>query len=134
MMRMLFDYYDTDRLVICLDPGSLDLLTDFATDRSRTKILEIHCEFSDSYLIGHAMRVGLAGERTSRDTLDRLLPTIRGDIQYESERLRDEGFDEHYHLYEKASPEENAATLAAFLSASDDAAHQIAAQRQIYAD
>jgi hypothetical protein len=30
-MRMLFDYYDTDRLMICLDPANIDLMRDFMT-------------------------------------------------------------------------------------------------------
>ena len=38
LMRMLFDYYDTDRLIICLDTASLDLMQDFFSDRSTTKI------------------------------------------------------------------------------------------------
>ncbi len=63
LMRMLFDYYDTDRLIICLDPSNLDLLHDFCADRSVTRLLEVDCNFSDEYLIGHSMRVGLAGEK-----------------------------------------------------------------------
>lgn len=82
LMRMLFDYYDTDRLIVCMDPANLDLMHDFFSDRSVTRMLEIVCTFTDSYLSGHAMRVGLAGERTSKSALERLLPTIRNDIHY----------------------------------------------------
>ncbi|MEO0390395.1 MAG: DUF5928 domain-containing protein, partial [Pseudomonadota bacterium] len=88
LMRMLFDYFDTDRLIVCMDPGELDLLHDFASDRSITRMLEIECDFTDSYLTGHALRVGLAGQQTSQETLDRLMPTIRGDIYHESDRIR----------------------------------------------
>ena len=56
LMRMLFDYFETDKLIVCMDPGNLDLLNDFAADRSVTRILEIECQFSDDYLVGHAMR------------------------------------------------------------------------------
>ena len=41
LMRMLFDYFETDRLIVCMDPSNLDLLEDFASDRSVTRILEI---------------------------------------------------------------------------------------------
>ncbi len=61
LMRMLFDHFETDRLIICLDTSSIDLMQDFYSDRSVTRLLEIECEFSDDYLIGHAQRVGLAG-------------------------------------------------------------------------
>ena len=33
LMRMLFDYYEADRLIVCMDPGNLDLLQDFCGDR-----------------------------------------------------------------------------------------------------
>ena len=72
LMRMLFDYYETDRMLICLDPNNIDLLHDFYSDRSITQLLEIECEFSDEYLLGHAKRIGLAGERTPTDTVNRL--------------------------------------------------------------
>ncbi len=134
LMRMLFDYYETDRLIICLDPANLDLLQDFAADRARTKLLEIHCQFSDAYLAGHAQRVGLAGAQTSAGTLERLLPTIRGDIAHESDLIRDAGFDEHYHLREGAPVEDNAAALAGFLAIGPEAAQQIAAQDQVFVD
>src|SRR6056297_1394245 len=70
LMRMLFDYFDSDRMVVCMDPGNLDLLEDFCRDRATTRLLEVDCAFSDDYLIGHAMRVGLAGDRTPRETLE----------------------------------------------------------------
>ena len=98
------------------------------------KILQIHCDFSDTYLAGHARRVGLAGEQTGRDALERLMPTIRGDIEHEADRLPDEGFDEHYHLRENGTAEENAAALAGFLAIGMDGAQQLARQTQIYAD
>ncbi|MFV2002820.1 MAG: DUF5928 domain-containing protein, partial [Paracoccaceae bacterium] len=68
LMRMLFDFYETDRLIFCLDPNNMDLLQDFYTDRSKTSILQIECDFSDDFLLGHARRVGLLGERTAQDT------------------------------------------------------------------
>jgi len=95
LMRMLFEYYDTDRLVICMDPSALELMTDFNTDRSTTRTLLIECNFTDDYLIGHAHRVGLAGDHTPQQTLERLLPTIRNDILHESDRIRDAGFSNY---------------------------------------
>jgi len=105
LMRMLFDYYETDRLVVCMDPGDLDLLQDFESDRSNTRVLEIHCEFSEEYMIGHAMRVGLAGDHTSNETFARLLPTIRNDMNFESDALRDAGFENLHRMRESSSIE-----------------------------
>ena len=134
LMRMLFDYYETDRLIVCMDPGNIDLLNDFASDRSVTRILEIECQFSDDYLAGHAMRVGLAGERTSEETLDRLLPTIRNDMTFESDRIHDAQFEHYTRMRENASTEENASVLAAFLQIPQDKALEIAKTHYLFSD
>jgi hypothetical protein len=134
LMRMLFDWYETDRLMILLDPNNMDLLRDFYADRSRTKLLEIECEFTDAYLIGHALRVGLLGERTSEETIDRLLPTIRNDVYHESDRIRDASFPGYYRISQRASADDNAAPLAAFLDIPVDKARAIAATDYLFSD
>ncbi len=134
LMRMLFDYFETDRLVICMDPNNLDMMQDFHSDRSTTRMLEVESRFSDAYLIGHAMRVGLAGERTPQEALERLLPTIRSDLLLESDRIRDAGFDELYRMREGAPVERNAAQLAGFLRVADEKAREIAATEGLFAD
>ncbi|MEL7026240.1 MAG: DUF5928 domain-containing protein, partial [Pseudomonadota bacterium] len=134
LMRMLFEYYETDRMIVCLDPSNFELVKDFYADRSNTKMLEIECSFSDSYLLGHARRVGLAGEHTPEETIERLLPTIRNDVVLESDRLRDERFPEYYRIRERADPEENAAALAAFLPLKPEIAHEIAETPHLFAD
>jgi hypothetical protein len=134
LMRMLFDYYDSDRMVVCMDPGNLDLLEDFCRDRATTRLLEVECAFSDDYLIGHAMRVGLAGDRTPRETLERLLPTIRNDIVHESDCIRDAEFENHTRIREDDSIDVNAAALAGFLSIAPSQALQIAQTDHLFAD
>jgi len=134
LMRMLFDYYETDRLVVCMDPANVDLLEDFGRDRSITRILEIECQFSDDYLIGHAMRVGLAGDQTPRETIERLLPTVRNDIVHESDRIRDSQFENHLHMREIDPAEVNARTVADFLTVPSATAKEIVALDHLFAD
>ena len=134
LMRMLFEYYETDRLIVCMDPANLDLLHDFYGDRSLTRMLEVQCQFTDDYLIGHAMRVGLAGEQTRQSTLERLLPTIRNDMNYETDRIRDAGFPHHYQMRETDSPEENAEKLAQFLTIPMDKAMEVSGTSHLFAD
>ncbi len=134
LMRMLFDYFDTDRLAIAMDPNNMDLLRDFYTDRSTTRLIEIETEFSDDWLLGHAMRVGLAGERTPGDAIARLLPTVRSDFCLESDRIRDAGFDNVLLMREAASPEENAVALARFLTIPEERALEIARTDHLFAD
>ena len=134
MMRMLFDYYDSDRLIICLDPDNMDLLRDFYADRSRTKLLEIECVFSDEYLLGHARRVGLAGERMPPETLARLLPTIRGDVIHESDQMRDAEFEHFYVLRETAGQGENSLPVARFLDIPEERAAEILSADHLFSD
>ncbi len=134
LMRMLFEFYDTDRLLICMDTASIDLIKDFYADRSITRLLEIDCVFTDDYLQGHARRVGLAGEETSPETMQRLLPTIRYDVVYESGRIRDENFARHARIRETAPPEDNAAHLVQFLSLAPEKAEGLAHMPNLFAD
>ncbi len=134
LMRMLFDYHQTDRLAFCLDPADFHTITDFYADRCVTKLLEVECAFSDDYLVGHARRVGLAGERTPDDVLARLLPTIRYDILFERDRIRDANFPNTYRLRETAPDEENIQALSAFLDTSEARAREIAETRYLFAD
>ena len=134
LMRMLFEYYETDRLIVCMDPSNLDLMQDFFSDRSTTSMLEVECQFSNDYLTGHARRVGLAGDRTTQATLDRLLPTIRSDMVYETDRMRDADFARHTRIKENADFAENAAKLAGFLNVAEDRALLVMKSDHLFAD
>lgn len=134
LVRMLFDFWQTDRLVLCIDPANLDLMQDFYSDKAHVRLLEIQCDFTDGFLVGHARRLGLAGEQTPQETLDQLLPTIRYEVRYESNRLRDAGFPGFATIREAASPEENAVPLAEFLDIPLEGARRIAALDPLFAD
>ena len=131
---MLYEYFQTDQMVICLDPANLDLVQDFHSDRSKTRMLEIDCRLSDTYLIGHARRVGLAGEGVPDDSLAPLLPTIRNQVMAEIDQLRDANFPEYYRVCESATNEENAVPLSQFLQIPPDRAHEIASVEHLFSD
>ncbi|MGI3170190.1 DUF5928 domain-containing protein [Pseudooceanicola sp. C21-150M6] len=126
LMRMLFDFHETSRMVICLDPGSLDLLSDFCSDRSVTTLLEIDCEFDDDYVLGHARRIGLAGSQSGSEIMRQILPSVRDAIASESDALRDAGFDNFYRLRQGGTVEQNAQALMRFLAVPEDVAHELA--------
>jgi hypothetical protein len=134
LMRMLFDYYGTNRLVFCLDPSDIGTLRDFYADRCVTKLLEVECRFDDDYLIGHARRVGLAAEATPPAVLASLLPTVRYDIQFERDRIRDADFPQTYRIREGAGVEENTTPLAAFLDIPEAKARAIAQTDHLFSD
>ncbi|MGV6806171.1 MAG: DUF5928 domain-containing protein [Ruegeria sp.] len=132
--QMLFDHFGANRLLICVDPASLDIVQDFCSDRARTHVLEIECAYSDAYLVGHAHRVGLAGENSPAATVERLLPTIRSDLAYESEQLRGAGFEQFFRLREAADPAENITAIAGFLGIAEETAHEIMRLDYLFTD
>lgn len=134
LMRMLFEYYNTNRLIICLDPNNVDMMQDFYADRSTTGLLHVDSEFTDEYLLGHAMRVGLAGERTTETAIARLLPTIRSDVLFENDRVKDANFERYHHFREIGGSSENARVMADFLSISLEQATEIAETNGLFAD
>jgi hypothetical protein len=80
------------------------------------------------------VRVGLAGERTSAETLGRLLPTIRNDMTFESDRIRDSQFENYARMRENASPQENANVLSDFLQIPPEKALDIAKMHYLFSD
>ena len=134
LVRMLFDYWQSDVLVICIDPANMDLMRDFYDDKARVRLLEVQCELNDDYLIGHAKRVGLAGESTPAEVLDKLLPTLRYDVKFESDRIREAGFPGLYRIRERASAGENTLPLAEFLDIPVAKAQEIAATEHLFVD
>ena len=134
LVRMLFDYWQTDKLIVCIDPANTDLMQDFYNDKAKVRLLEINCEFSDDYLVGHARRVGLAGDRTPSEVIDRLLPTIRYDVRFESDRIRDAGFTGLSRIKQLATVDENTVPLAEFLGIPIEKAREIAATEYLFVD
>ncbi len=134
LMRMLYDYYETDRLIICLDTASMDLIQDYYADRATSRLLEVECDFTDDYLIGHAKRIWLAGEQTSEETLQQLLPTIRFDVIYESDRIRDANLANYGRIRQGAGVDENAPALGQFLTVPPEVARSIADTPYLFAD
>jgi hypothetical protein len=131
---MLFEGFETDRLVLCLDPANLDIIRDFCRDKAKTRVLEIECEYSDEYLIGHARRVGLAGENSPSETVSRLLPTLHNDLAYESEQIRNAEFDGYLRIRETADRAENEAVIAKFLGIGAEKAQAVMRLDYLFSD
>ncbi|KIC46249.1 glycosyl transferase [Ruegeria sp. ANG-S4] len=118
IVGMLYDEFGSDKLVLCIDPGSTDIIRDFQADQVRLRVLDIECRYSDAYLAGHAQRVGLVGQNSPSESVDRLLPTLRSEIAHESELIRTAAGEGYYRIRETADRTQNAAELARFLSVS----------------
>lgn len=134
LMRMLYEYYETEKLAICLDPSNIDLIRDFASDRNTTRILEINCEFDDQYILGHARRIGLISDQTAVETLVKLLPSIRNDLKKEIDSIGDLKLEFAYKIDEKGAAQRNAEELSRFADIAVEEALDIVTLDWIYSD
>ncbi len=134
LVRLLFDEYRAQKMVLCVDPSALSLIDDFVADKAQTRILLIESDFTDDYLRGHVRRIGLADDGVPDNVVQGLLPAVRGDLTQEVERLRDMAFDQLHIISERADVATNAAALARFLDIPDQIAHDLAATPFLFSD
>ncbi len=102
--------------------------------RMNARVLEIRCDYSDDYLIGHARRVGLAGEHTPADAVASLLPTLRNDLAYEADQIQNAGFDHIWRISQSADRLENTAAITSFLSVTTEQADAIMSLDYLFTD
>ncbi|WP_114966736.1 DUF5928 domain-containing protein [Alkalilacustris brevis] len=131
LLRLLYEVHGTDRLLICLDPGSFDLFEDFSADRAHCNILHLETRPDEAFLAGHARRLGLIGENSAPDMLQQLLPALRNDLRHEEERLREAGFAHFRTLGPGTSARAATVTLADYLGITQKAAAALGVSRLI---
>jgi hypothetical protein len=88
----------------------------------------------DAYLAGHAERMGLVGPHSPPDVVAELLPTVRQDLRFESERLRELDVTAFFRLREAGAVDERAAILAEFLGLPNETSREIAMTDHLFAD
>ena len=125
-LKLLYERLETDSLVICMDPGNLETLADFAGDRCEMRVLDVQCSFDDGYLVGHAQRIGLADSNVSPEMGGSLTTALRGNIRTDQETLHEMGLPALYTLGETADAETNGVALAYFMKISTRRAEEIA--------
>ena len=131
LMRMLFERFRTDRLLICVEPGNRDVLHDFATDQALVRCMEVVCTLDDASLAEEGRRRGLHADGAAMASV---LPSLRNAASDESERLRNAGFEHFTRLCETDGGVESVDGLAAFLGLPAEAAARIAARPDLFAD
>lgn len=134
LIKLLFEQFESRRLVICLDPSALHLIQDLMSDKADTRLLLIDSQYDDDYIRGHIGRVGLAGPHTPPEVVNRLIPTVRADLDHEAERLRDSDFSAFHAIGPGRSADDNAVQLAKFLDLMPEAAHRIASTDHLFSD
>ena len=134
VMRLLFEHFQSDRIMICVDPSEIDTLRDFQSDPVETRILDINCMFDDQYLLGHAQRIGLIKGIAENKSTDRVLPSLRNQIDQERETIRQSGFENRFVVSQAAQYDENILELMAFCNLDQYEATRIIEQKWIFSD
>jgi hypothetical protein len=88
LLRLLIDIMQTDRLAVCVDPGSIDIIRQICDTSGDVRVLVIESNFSDEYLLGHAQRIGLVDGRSPPAVWHALLPGLREELAFEIESLQ----------------------------------------------
>lgn len=112
LLPALFETYETDTLVLCLDPSNIDVLRSLAQDQ--VDVLDVACTFSKEDLIGHAERVGLATPETPELVLRDILSALRAELAQEADRTAAFRFPQ-YQLHEDDNRTDRSAVLRRFL-------------------
>jgi hypothetical protein len=134
LVAMLYDCYQADKLLVCVDPSSTDIIADLFKSSGRVRLLEVECLYSDAFLAGHAKRVGLMRDTSRDETLAQLLPTLRSEIAFELERIAQAGFPEVHRLSETAPQDDNTAALSAFFGISTQVAAEVSETPHLFKD
>jgi hypothetical protein len=134
VLRMIFEHFGSDRLIICLDTSQLELMRDFAADECRTRVLEIDCHLSDAYLDGHACRIGVIGPNSPEPVRASVLPAVRAELDHEAAQLRTAGLPWITRIREDRGMGENAVAIGSFLGIGQEDAGRILAEPRLYED
>lgn len=133
-LRLVCEQLGGDRLVLCLDPASQDVLTDLAADRADLRVLLMETEFPDDWMRGHVGRIGLAAPHAPEPVLTALIPAVRRDLAAEIDHLQDMALPWFERISATRDPSENAATLARFLDLPPVIAQTLAETPHLFAD
>lgn len=115
VLRMLLEYHETDRLMICIDPSNLDAVRDIRDDPCGLRVMELRTDIDDEYLLGHAKRAGLLPEEAQLSDCRPLIQTLDQQFRDDSNALRDLGLTHFYALSTTDSADLAGEQIARFL-------------------
>ena len=134
LTRLLFEYHQSNHLIICLDPSDIVLLKELSANHKTIRILEISCLFDDQHLLDYAENLGLINVIAKNELTERILLSIRNQIAQENEAIEQSNFNNRFILSETASDAENSQQLMAFCDLDQSEAARIIEQKWIFSD
>ena len=134
LVKMLFVLFDTPCIALCLDTSALGLIQDFLDDKADTRLLLIDTEFDDDYVRGHIGRVGLAGQHSAPEYLNRLIPAVRSDLEHEAERIHDLEIQDFETISRNKGEQANAEALQRLLGVTPEVAAELSRTPNLFED
>lgn len=134
LIRLLFDAFATDRLVLCLDPHASGLVTDLIADGMKVRLLLIETRFDDAYVGGHIRRLGLASRGNADNIVRDLTPAVTAELEREADIIRRLPVDDLAILDPRRPVAANVAALSGFLDIAPELAARILATPQLLDD
>ena len=133
-LQLLVAKLGHSRLIICVDPASLDVLDDLREMSAPIKYLELKCDQSDDFLVGHALRSGLLDASTPEPEIWRLMNAVRSELQREEREFAKFCGAARYVWRQGASSLQNADAVARFLDITREEALSIVASPELFSD
>lgn len=137
LLRLLYDYWLSDKLVICLDPKQVTILSNLLNDPAIVRVLELTLPVSDTDLIFSAQHFGLLNpvEPPEVSYKNLQLPQVISALRYEAASAHQQlgAFEKHpayakdifYKIDQNTTRYESNVTLARFLNVPADVAFKI---------
>jgi len=88
----------------------------------------------DDYILGHAKRVNLISDTTPAEGISTLLPSIRNELNHQSERITDAGFDNFFRITEQCNLKKNSDQIKLFCELDEETATAIMERDWLFAD
>jgi len=133
-LKLLYEHVQKTKVAICIDPSNVSAIEDLSRDGCTLRILEIQCEFTDDWLLGHAERIGLGSQAHLGQLNEGLLITLKHNIEDEKSRLRGLNLPNHFRIMDGMEPGPMARPIASALDISVDAGAKAARTPYLFHD
>ncbi|MEO1562965.1 MAG: DUF5928 domain-containing protein [Pseudomonadota bacterium] len=132
VIKLLFDHYGADRLVICLDPESTVILDDLARDKGNVTVIYVDRLLDEAYFKGHAVRTGQIEDAVSDSDWQAIYRSLRERFERSVGELQHPRLFGYTELRESDAKDRRAERLAAALNCDSAQAAEIIATSQLF--
>ncbi|MEM9269569.1 MAG: DUF5928 domain-containing protein, partial [Pseudomonadota bacterium] len=113
-------------LTFCLDPQETEILAALKAHGADVRVLEVTCDYTNGYLLGHAERMGLPMASLDEAARGDLLGALRANIEDEHRALTGLGLRTHARVEEYDPPQKVSEHLRELFELEPEAAYRAA--------